>query len=88
MYQWILAHPTISTLAAYYVLSAFIGALPAPTVTSTKFYQFFYKFTNTLGGNLTRAFATRLEGSPNFQDALNLQKTNGAIKPSQELPKP
>ncbi len=64
------AHPTTDTLVAYYVASAFIGALPAPRAESTQVYLFAYKFMNTLGGNLTRAFATRVEASPNFQPAV------------------
>ena len=64
-------HPYIATLASYWTLSAFIGALPAPTATSSQIYNFFYKFTNSLGGNIVRALSTRVEASPNFQAAVN-----------------
>ena len=64
-------HPYISTLASYWFLSAFIGALPAPMATSSQLYVFFYKFTNSLGGNIVRALSTRVEASPNFQAAVN-----------------
>lgn len=70
-WQFLVAHQTIASLVAYYVVSAFIGSLPAPRVESTQMYLFLYKFANTLGGNLTRAFSTRVEASPNFQAALN-----------------
>ncbi len=71
IWNFLVLHQTIAALVAYYTVSAFIGSLPAPTANSTQLYLFFYKFANTLGGNLTRAFATRVEGSPNFQDAVN-----------------
>lgn len=71
IWNFIVAHDTIASLVAYYFASAFIGSLPAPRVDSTQLYLFVYKFLNTLGGNLTRAFATKVEGSPNFQAAVN-----------------
>lgn len=70
-WSFLVEHQTIATLVGYYIVSAFVGSLPAPRANSTQLYLFFYKFANTLGGNLTRAFATRVEGSPNFQDAVN-----------------
>lgn len=54
------AHPTTSALVSYYVLSAAIGSLPAPGGASGLFYQWFFKFSNTLAGNLTRAFSAKL----------------------------
>jgi hypothetical protein len=81
MVQFLQMHKTVDTLIVYYIGSSFVGSLPAPTASSTMFYQFFFKFSNTLAGNLTRAFATRVEKSPNFQDAVVIQqKTNGAPK--------
>jgi hypothetical protein len=74
LFNLIEAHPTISVLIAYYLLSAAIGAMPAPTASDGRGYQFFFKFFNTIGGNLTRAFNTYVEGSPNFQPAVNLQQ--------------
>lgn len=64
------AHPATVALVSYYLASAFIGSLPAPTANASQFYLFLYKFLNTLGGNLSRAFASKVERSPNFQDAL------------------
>ena len=72
------AHEVITTLVSYWTLSAFIGALPAPGANSSGFYRFFFKFSNTLGGNLLRALSTAVESSPNFQAAVKLQ--NGASK--------
>ncbi len=53
-------YPTWSTLVGYYVFSAFVGALPAPPVNSNLFYQFFFKFMNTLGANVSRAYSSKL----------------------------
>ena len=78
--SFVQAHGTISALVAYYVISAAIGALPAPQTDSSRVYLFFYKFFNTLGGNLTRAFATKVEGSPNWDSAVQKAKDLGAAK--------
>lgn len=66
-------HPYISTLGTYWFLSAFIGALPAPTAQSHQVYVFAYKFINTLGGNVVRALQSKVESSPNFIAAVNTQ---------------
>lgn len=73
LWSFIVAHSTISSLIAYYIAISFTGSLPAPTARSTMFYQFVFKFVNTLAGNLARAYSSRVEGSPNFQDAVNTQ---------------
>lgn len=63
-------------LVSYYAASAFVSSLPAPTATSSTFYQFFFKFVNTLGANLARAYSTRVEGSPNFKAAVDIHCQN------------
>jgi hypothetical protein len=67
------AHQTLDTLVAYYVAISFVGSLPAPQASSSMFYQFVFKFVNTLAGNLSRAYASKVESSPNFVAAVNLQ---------------
>ena len=64
-------HPYVMTLGTYYTLSAFIGALPAPTASSSPLYKFVFSFSNTQGGNILRALSTKVEASPNFQAAVN-----------------
>lgn len=71
---FISSHEVIAALVAYYVVSAAVGAMPAPGATDGKGYNFWFKFLNTVGGNLTRAFNTYVEASPNFQPAVNLQQ--------------
>jgi hypothetical protein len=68
------AHETISALVAFYIVSAAIGAMPSPGPTDGRGYQFLFKFLNTIGGNLSRAFSAYVEGSPNFPAAVNLQQ--------------
>jgi len=67
--QMIHYHPAISALIGYYVVSAGISSLPAPTVKSHAFYLWFFKFANTIGANLARAYSTAVEDSPNFAAA-------------------
>ena len=68
---FIQAHPTSSALVGYYIAISFTGSLPAPMASSSMFYQFLFKFVNTLAGNLSRAYASKVESSPNFQAAVN-----------------
>jgi hypothetical protein len=71
IYQFIIAHQVLCTLAVGYVWSAFISALPAPTAQSSTLYQFWFKFLNVLAANIARASSTKVEASPNFQAAVN-----------------
>lgn len=80
-WAFLVAHQTISILVAYYVLSAAIGSLPAPQANSGMFYVWFFKFSNTLGGNLTRAFASKIESSPNFIPAAQKAQDLGQLPP-------
>ena len=70
-------HPAISAVVGYWVMSAGISSLPAPTVKSHMFYLWFFKFANTLGANLARAYSSAVENSPNFQAAVNLIGNGG-----------
>jgi hypothetical protein len=78
---FIQAHQTSSALVAYYIAIAFGGSLPAPQATSSMFYQFVFKFVNTLSGNLSRAYSSKVESSPNFQAAVNVQTTQAGVAP-------
>lgn len=79
IWAYLQAHPTTSTLGVYYILSAAIGALPAPQAQSGMFYNWIFKFANTLGGNLTRAFAAKVEASPNFIPAAQKAQDLGQL---------
>jgi hypothetical protein len=70
MWAFIMAHQTIAVLIAYYVGSAFVSSLPAPQAGSSMFYIFIFRFTNALAANLSRAYSTSVEQSPNFVAAV------------------
>lgn len=59
-WNFLVLHQTISILVGYYILSAAVGSLPSPQPDSHMFYRWFFQFSNTLAGNLTRAFASKL----------------------------
>jgi hypothetical protein len=46
----------------YWVFSAAVGALEKPTDKSGSFYRWAFQFLNTLAGNLSRAFASKIPG--------------------------
>ena len=56
--DWIKMHHTVTTMACYYVMAAFIGSLQMPDNTSGSFYRFFFKFVNSLAANFSRAGAS------------------------------
>lgn len=72
MYQFVVDHQVIVTLSLGAIWVAFIGALPAPTATSSAFYQFAFKFLNLLAAQFSRMNAA-VEKSPNFQGAVDVQ---------------
>lgn len=94
MVAWIQTHG-FQVLVGYYVLSAAISSLPSPTADSTKFYQWFFKFSNAIAANISRAYSTAVEGSPNFQAAIAIAAagkpgpavTNFAAGPEQQAAK-
>lgn len=52
----LLMNPVVwKVLVAYWVFSAFVGALPTPTDKSPAIYRFFFRFAHGLSGNLNRA---------------------------------
>lgn len=65
-------HPALIAVICYYIFSAAISSLPSPTASSSVFYVWFFKFSNTIAANLSRAFNTAVESSPNFKAAVQL----------------
>lgn len=72
VWQFVTDHQVIATAVVGYIWAALIGALPAPTATSSTTYQFAFKFLNLLAANISRSTA-KVENSPNFQAAVNIQ---------------
>ena len=60
LFSYISAHSTLFSLLGYYILSAGVGSLPMPDTTSGKFYRWFFQFSNTLGANISRVYASKL----------------------------
>ncbi len=49
-------------VGGYWVFSAGVGALESPDEHSGKLYRWAFRFLNTLAGNLSRAFASKIPG--------------------------
>lgn len=77
VWNFLVAHRVTDVLVVGYLWSAFIGALPAPTASSSTFYRFSFSFFNLLAANIARAKSTAVEGSPNFQAAVMKQQNGG-----------
>jgi len=61
IWTYVAAHQTMFALGSYYVLSAAIGSMPMPDTTSSKFYRWFFQFSNTISANIARAWASKLQ---------------------------
>jgi hypothetical protein len=55
---WVQAHPTTCSLFAYHFTAAFVGSLEMPDSNSGKLYKFFFRLTNRLAANYSRAQAS------------------------------
>jgi len=50
-------------VAGYWFMTASIGALPMPDTSSSKFYGWFFKMSNTFAANISRAAAGKIPGT-------------------------
>jgi len=71
----LMQHPALFWLVAVawalnLVMTACVAALPAPTEQSSAKYIWWFKFLNSVVGNLHRARNTAVEQSPNWQAAV------------------
>jgi hypothetical protein len=60
MFPLIVAHPFWAAVAAYWVFSAAVSAMPPPN--GGKGYQWAYAFLHTIAGNLDKTFASKIPG--------------------------
>ena len=58
------AHSVGFTLAAYWLFSAAVGAMPAPTDKQGAFYHWAFGFLNTLAGSISRAVTNKFPTPP------------------------
>lgn len=75
--QWIDSHGLV-LLIWFTVTNICVGYLPAPTKDSSPFYVWFFKVSNSLVFAFARAFRSRVENSPNFQDAVKIAMNGGS----------
>lgn len=61
----------VSLTSVKYGADVFISSLPAPSATSSAQYRYWFTVANKFAANWSRAKSTAVEGSPNFQDAVN-----------------
>jgi hypothetical protein len=59
IWTWISTFVAAHQVALTLIFSNLVGSLPAPGVNSSQFYQFLFKFLNTLP-NLSRAYSPHL----------------------------
>lgn len=53
-------HPAIATGIIFVIVNGAITSLPSPKPDSSIFYQWFFGFTHSVLGNLSRVLATRI----------------------------
>jgi hypothetical protein len=81
LYNAFVAHPALflsiwtgAFTLFQWVFSAYASSLRAPTSTSTQNYVSWFAIVNTVAGNLARINPPKVENSPNFEAAVNLQQ--------------
>lgn len=57
-------HPALVGIAAYWLFSALVGGMPAPSPQSSSGYQWLYSSLHILAGNLTAAVASKYPNLP------------------------
>jgi hypothetical protein len=88
IWLYISAHQATSTLLAYMIFSNFVGSMPSPQANSTTAYRWIFSFLNAMASNLTRAISQKIEASPNFQQAVNIQTAQAGLPPITVQPVP
>jgi hypothetical protein len=76
MWQFILAHQLVTGAACMWVISTAIGAMPTPKDGSSAFYDWFFKFSQGIGGAIPRILAIY---SPQTLNALTGQTVKTTI---------
>ncbi len=69
-------HPAIMAIVAYWIYSAIVGGMPAPTASSSAGYTWAYNSFHILAGNLNAAVAAR------YPQVLPVQAPTVPVKPS------
>lgn len=69
-----LFHTEAGHFIIYIASMGFISTMPAPTAMSGVPYKWAFAFFNFIAINIPRALGPKIENSPNFQAALNIQQ--------------
>jgi len=63
MCNFIVHHRFWIAVTVYWIYSAAVSSLPAPAGNGSPLYQWLYRFSHTIAGNLTTAFGRRIPGA-------------------------
>jgi hypothetical protein len=84
----VLLHSEIAHFVAYFGFIALVGGMPAPSATSSTGYKWAFSSLNLFAANFARAAGPKIENSPNFQAALNIQQSVAGQAPTVVVPSP
>ena len=62
MCEFIARHQLWIAAAVYWIYSAAVSSLPEPAKDGSPLYQWLYRFSHTIAGNLTTALSGRIPG--------------------------
>jgi hypothetical protein len=62
MFEFLVQHQFWAAVAAYWVFSAAVSAMPEPDAGAGSGYLWLYRFLHTTAGNITTAFGNRIPG--------------------------
>jgi hypothetical protein len=83
-----LLHSEIAHFVMYFGFIALVGGMPAPTATSSTAYKWAFSSLNIFAANFARAAGPKIENSPNFQAALNIQQAGQGQLQTPVIPTP
>ena len=62
MFEFLVQHQFWAAVAAYWIFSAAVSAMPEPDAQSHPGYLWLYRFAHTIAGNITTVFGSRIPG--------------------------
>jgi hypothetical protein len=81
MWQFIMAHQLVVGAALMWVISSAIGAMPTPKDGTSAFYDWFFKFSQTIGGAIPRLLAIYSPTTLNALTGQTIKATNPTNPP-------
>ncbi len=63
MFEFVAHHQFWAAVAIYWIFSAAVSSLPAPSANNSPGYVWLYRFGHTLAGNITTVFGSRIPGA-------------------------